>query len=226
MGWKTGREHHFLSQLELRYFFLLEWSKTVVDIREQFPLDLDETLALAKNSNIDHPPKSNPQHPSVITTDFLITVHLPIGEKEYARTVKYSKDLKSRRVLEKFEIERQYWSRRNINWGIVTELDIDSVLSENIKIIHTLLDIKNNYPEISSSIINKARTIMTPLLNRELPVCEVAKVCDEKLSLKTGTSLTIAQHFIAAKEWKIDMAQSFPFEKLTSIIPTLTGGTI
>lgn len=225
-GWKTGREHHFLSQLELKYFFLLEWSEQIIDIREQFPLYLDETLALAKELGIPHPPKSDPNQPIVITTDFLITVRQSIGTREYARTVKYSKDLNSKRVLEKFEIERQYWERRNINWGIVTELDIDSIFAENIKQLHSLLDLENKYPQISSSIIHKAKTIMTPLLNQDMPVWEIAKVCDEKLSLEKGISLTIAWHLIASRQWKINMTKPIQPETLQSVTQVSKGGAV
>ena len=42
-GWKTGRCHHLLSKLECQYFYILEWSPVVCDIREQFPLELSET---------------------------------------------------------------------------------------------------------------------------------------------------------------------------------------
>jgi hypothetical protein len=54
-GWKTeGRDHHLLSTLELHFFYLGEWSRKVIDIREQFPLlsfdkkrpPLEETLAI------------------------------------------------------------------------------------------------------------------------------------------------------------------------------------
>jgi TnsA endonuclease N terminal len=54
-GWKTNREHHLFSKLELHYFYILDWSSIVSDIREQFPLDLDETLAIAKQLGISHP---------------------------------------------------------------------------------------------------------------------------------------------------------------------------
>jgi hypothetical protein len=37
-GWKTKREHHFFSTLERDYFYVLEWSPFVIDIREQYPL--------------------------------------------------------------------------------------------------------------------------------------------------------------------------------------------
>ncbi len=33
-GWKTKRVHHLLSNLELSYFYILEWSPVVFDIRE------------------------------------------------------------------------------------------------------------------------------------------------------------------------------------------------
>ncbi len=38
-GWKTKRQHEFLSNLERDYFFILEWADNIIDIREQFPLD-------------------------------------------------------------------------------------------------------------------------------------------------------------------------------------------
>ena len=38
-GRTTGRIHHLMSNLELRYFLLLDWSEKTIDIREQFPLD-------------------------------------------------------------------------------------------------------------------------------------------------------------------------------------------
>jgi hypothetical protein len=42
-GWKSERVHHFMSNLEMQFFFMLEWSDAVIDINEQFPLDLAET---------------------------------------------------------------------------------------------------------------------------------------------------------------------------------------
>src|SRR5262245_6874782 len=55
-GWKTGRVHHFLSRLELFYFYMLEWSPVVLDVREQYPLlPLQETLSIAASCGIRHP---------------------------------------------------------------------------------------------------------------------------------------------------------------------------
>ena len=48
---------------------------------------------------------------------------------EVARTVKMKDELLKERVLEKFEIEREYWQRRDIDWGIVTEEEIHKVMA-------------------------------------------------------------------------------------------------
>ena len=44
-----------------------------------------------------------------------------------ARTVKPSKDLNKPRVIELFEIEREYWNNRGVDWAIVTEKEISEV---------------------------------------------------------------------------------------------------
>lgn len=37
-GNTMGRIHHLLSNMELSYFYILDWSDKVCDIREQYPL--------------------------------------------------------------------------------------------------------------------------------------------------------------------------------------------
>jgi hypothetical protein len=46
--------------------------------------------------------------------------------------VKPAAELDKARVLEKLEIERRYWQEQGIDWGIITEKDIQSVLVRNI----------------------------------------------------------------------------------------------
>jgi hypothetical protein len=123
-GWKTGRIHHFMSQLEWFYFYSLEWSLDVLDIREQFPLSHEETLAIAKRLGIRHPADPKTKEPIVMTTDFVVTIGNMTHSTIVARTIKYENKLASRRVMQKFEIERVYWTSRNVDWGIVTERDI------------------------------------------------------------------------------------------------------
>ena len=51
----TGRIHHVLSDLEFAVFLLLDHSAAITDIREQFPLNRDDTLNISKEGQLWHP---------------------------------------------------------------------------------------------------------------------------------------------------------------------------
>jgi hypothetical protein len=93
-GWKTERIHHFMSKLECLFFYIVDWSAGVLDIREQFPLDLNETLAIAQQSGIRHPVDVKTKEP-ITTTDFVITVGNVIHNFDIARTIKYQNKLEA-----------------------------------------------------------------------------------------------------------------------------------
>lgn len=207
-GTKAGRSHHLLSTLELNYFYILDWSEDIIDIREQYPLDLPETIALAKEVNIPHPPRSEPNNPSVITTDFLITIRQPIGTKEIARTIKPSEFLTNSRVLEKFEIERLYWQERKIDWGIVTELDINKTLVKNLIWLYRYLD-QNSLPStITTILVPKLIKFMQPIIKKKsVALRDVTNACDSNFGLSSGTSLSLVRHLLATKKWQVNMLE-------------------
>ena len=129
-GMTTGRIHHLLSNQELWYFYLLDWSEKTMDIREQFPLlELEETIEIADSLGIRYPYDRKSGFPYVLTSDFLITT----GQGTVARSVKLAKDLDNPRVCEKLEIERQYWKRKGIEWHLVTENQISRAKARNIE---------------------------------------------------------------------------------------------
>lgn len=69
-GHKTKRTHHLLSDLELATFLFLKWSPTVLDIREQFPLNYDTTLKIAEDKQIKHPSVRGDIH--IMSSDFYV----------------------------------------------------------------------------------------------------------------------------------------------------------
>ncbi len=205
-GWKTGRDHHFMSHLECDYFYLLEWSSVILDIREQYPLDLTETLAIATELGIRHPTDPGTHEPVVMTTDFVNTVCLPVGTIEQARTLKYAKELAHPRVMEKFEIERVYWASRDIDWGIVTEREIDPVLTKNIRWLHPYRDPASLAP-LTDAAIRGVEAALTPrVLEGSLPLRDLADDCDQQFTLQPGTSLAIVRHILANGRWRVNMA--------------------
>ena len=204
-GWKTEREHHFLSKLEWYYFYTLEWSPVVIDIREQYPLDLAETLAIAKQLGTRHPTDPTTQQPVVMTTDFLNTVKKGIETVEHARSVKYKSDLSKPRVLQKLEIERIYWEVRNIDWGIVTDDDVDPILVANIKWIHHHRNAADLLP-LTGDLIARVEAVLTPrVIEDNAPLRDLTDACDDRLGLSPGSSLTVVRHLLANRRWQVNM---------------------
>jgi len=82
--------HEFLSDLERNYFYYLDFSDNVVDIREQFPiLPIEETILIAEELGVEHPKNPKTKEFEAITTDFLITTKdFQSGTTLIARTLK------------------------------------------------------------------------------------------------------------------------------------------
>jgi hypothetical protein len=216
-GCTTGRVHHLLSDLEAKVFYTFDYSPSVCDIREQFPLlPLEETLAIAEECGVTHPTAPITQHPVVMTTDLLVTHHCEGRSAYEARTIKYESELKRPRVLEKLEIERRYWKRRAIDWGIIRECDIHHALIDNIRWIRQYFNITDLYP-LTEEIIRRVSGRLTHYIGREsAPLCEIAWRCDAECQLPDGSSLAIVRHLLATKQWRVDMNKRIqPGERLT-----------
>jgi hypothetical protein len=205
-GWKTKRVHHFLSNLELSYFYVLEWSPVVFDIREQYPLlPLEETFAIAEQCGIRHPTDPKTKEPIVMTTDFFITLPRSIEVIEQARTLKTAKDLQSERTLEKLEIERRYWQNRDIDWGIVTEQEIPQALAKNVDWLHAFFRIEDLSPLSETEIRRIATALTLRMAQGNAVLTDLAAECDDKLGLQPGTALSVSRHLIANRRWLVDM---------------------
>jgi hypothetical protein len=207
-GWKTGRVHHLLSLLELRYFYVLEWSQDVIDIREQYPLlPLEETLAIAQACGIRHPTDPHTKCPVVMTTDFINTVRRAGSDIDHARTVKYEKDLLSKRMLEKLEIERRYWEERGVDWKIVTEGEISTVLAKNVEWFHQYRNLED-FSTIPPLEVEQITSVLSQNLEtHNSSLRSITLHTDAHLGLEPGTSLSLVRHLLACRRWRVDMAK-------------------
>lgn len=221
-GIKTGRQHELMSDMERNYFYFLEFSDEIVDIREQYPLlPLEDTLAIAMELGITHPRNPKTNEPIVMTTDFFVTIQRNGEYFEAARTIKSKDDLLNRRINEKFEIERKYWEKKEIDWGIVTEQEIDKTIAHNISFIQGYkdltridsfqgidnLDLKDLVYEFIKRIIDDERTIR--------------KICfefDRDLGLEKGSGLSIFKYLIMNKIIKIDITKEIDVNEHIPII--------
>jgi len=195
LGWKTNRVHHFMSNNELRYFYQLEWSDSILDIREQFPLlDIEKTMSIAKEAGIKHPIDSQSGFPYVLTTDFLITT----ADGLFARTVKQSGELQNRRILEKLEIERRYWISKGVDWRIITEQEIALQKTYNIEWLHNSKILSGLYLDsvLLSNVLLEIRRLYE---GTNWPVLSFCERLDCRYDIPAGGSLRLFKHLAANK---------------------------
>lgn len=142
--WKHGRMIELLSQAELWFYHVLRWNDDVEDIREQFPLDLDETTEIARN--IGFRPAMNGM--KRMTTDLLVTMK---DGTEAAFSVKASRDdiRNNRRAMELQMIEMEYWKRKGIRWGMLFKEDLDVQMIRNIMDAVTCYEASRVHDEFS-----------------------------------------------------------------------------
>ncbi|MBT3069573.1 TnsA endonuclease N-terminal domain-containing protein [Rhodomicrobium sp. Az07] len=200
-GFTTDRVHHLLSDIECGLFYLADWSDSVTDIREQFPLQRDATQRIAAQLDVAHPCDSATRTPLVMTTDFLLDVVQDRRLKLMARAVKPASDLDKPRTLEKLEIERRYWLEQDVDWGIVTEREIPKVAVRNIAWVHsygTLSHINQPYPgyldEMAEHVLREISARRSGTLRQS------CADIDEGFSLERGTALMLVRHLLARKK--------------------------
>ena len=128
-GIKIDRFYLCFSTLEYYTLRTLEQFSQILDIREQFPLlNKRKFLAIANRLGIDPPRNPKTRTPIITTSDFFLT----LKNRNAVRSVKPSKDLESKRTLEKIELERTYWLEEGVDdFSIITEKDIDKTYAQN-----------------------------------------------------------------------------------------------
>ena len=221
-GMKTNRQHEFLSDMERNYFYILEFSDKVLDIREQYPLlPLEDTITIADELGLKHPKNPYTGEDIVMTTDFLVTILSDEGTKNVARTIKSKDDLLNKRIIEKFEIERVYWKKRGIDWAIITEKEIDKNIAYNISFIQSYRDIHN------IDVFNEMDTIeiqdmiyefIKRIIDNERSVRSIATEFDNDMNLKRGCGLSIYKYLIINKIIEIDLSQRIDVNKNIPIL--------
>lgn len=131
-----GRSIQLLSQGELKAYLYLRWNDKVVDIREQFPLPMYSTFAIARAKGFDHPVRNGELQ--VMTTDMLVDLkdgrHLAVSCKPDANKL-------SDRDNEKITIESLYWKKARTKFVLFETNRISKLLACNI------LDVFQYYDE-------------------------------------------------------------------------------
>jgi len=223
-GWKTNRVHHFLSDSETRFFYLMEYQDSVVDIREHYPLidNMEELISVLDGQLIKRLFNQKTGDPLVLTTSFLISEKNSSGEIQYfARSIKDYRQLENTQAIERFEVMRRYWELKGIDYGIITNKEIPVVLVKNIEYIHSSYHLEEYGMNLKDQLFYEDYLLNTIRDFQNKSIKESLFHFDEKLGIEDGTGLLIFKHLLARKIVKVDMNKAINLEQPCSIINVL-----
>lgn len=206
-GSVAKRIHHLLSDLELAVLLILDWDSHTEDVREQFPLRLDETLSLAEAAGVKHPAQG--KEPVYMTTDFLVDTSKD-GMTQFALQAKYAKALDDARTVEKLEIERRYWQSKGVPWFIVTEREVPRAAFNNIDWLYAHMD-DPGFPDSTTGTLDHYLHHFS--LNPDQSIIEIAKTLDRAYEMKPGESLGEIRSLMAQRQLSFDIKT--PYQQLT-----------
>lgn len=198
-GFQTQRTHHLLSDLELAAFFLFDWNPRVTDIREQYPLRLEDTVEIAEQVGIRHPEMRG--HKQIMSSDFLLDINDPASSK-MAVQVKSSSDLTDCRTVEKLEIERRYWERKEIPWYLLTEKQIPKTVTKNIEWLYPA---QTDLGELEGTLDCVPLYLEFFSKNSVIKISQAAMRLDQAYSLEAGETLQKIRSLMALRVFLFDV---------------------
>ena len=208
-GNRSGRLHHLLSDLELAIFLTLDWQHSVLDIREQFPLRVEDTTHLADELGISHAVFNGT--PQVLSSDFLVTFDRQT-QPLMAFQAKYSTDLSKPEVIERLQLEKRYWEDKQIPWAIITEKEISKEVVMNIQWL---------YPAESEKVAEAELLHQFQLFQTEFDkqpndsIIKIAQQLDLAYNLEPGQALFWLRHLLARRYFLFDV--NLPYRKLIAV---------
>ncbi|TFB21476.1 heteromeric transposase endonuclease subunit TnsA [Filobacillus milosensis] len=224
LGWKSGRVHHLFSDLQARYFYMLEWQDTVVDIREHFPLlDLEDTIQQKSDLNFKLFTDKESGYPYTLSTNFLITINRADGVNVLlARTIKMASELEKKKALERLEIERRYWSEKGIDWGVITQKEISNVFAKNIEWVHSCLYSYAERGFIRDELIYLGNALIERLIDAKHSIRKITADFDKEFNYDSGTGLFVFKFLIASKQIEVDMTNQIDVNLSNPVIEVNT----
>lgn len=201
-GRKSQRDHHMMSSIESEHFYLAEFSDSVVDIREQFPLlPLNYTQKIAKILGVTHPIHPKTKEPIIMTTDQLLTINTPLGITYQAISVKPEDGSGVVRTLEKIDIERVCWELLGVKFNYFTGNALTRIQSRNLD--WATSPFRENPIRISNDQIDYALS--------EMAVGQyfIEDICNRLISMNITTqdqALLLIRFLIADKLISVDLS--------------------
>lgn len=225
----ANRVVHLLTESQLRYFYLLEWgdwggrdssgndSITITDINEQYPLlDMESIIDQLDEPLLKRLKDRNTNLPHVMLTTFLVTATNEQGEEyQFARTIKDGAELEKKATIERLELQRLYWKSRQVDFGIVTPIEIPLQKSKNIEWVLPALNI-GDYGITEPEMIQYSENLLDSLSSRDNPLNSILTSFERHMKVEVGTGLLVFRYLIASRRIRINMDMEIKLDKKPS----------
>jgi TnsA endonuclease N terminal/TnsA endonuclease C terminal len=216
---KTGRVHELFSDVEYNFFLCLERDRSVVDIREQFPLDRNVTQEVARVLDIPHPIYPRTETVTVMTVDFMVTKFIKREKQFVAFNIKTASEMEDKRSVAKLEIQRAALEMMGIPHKLVLDTMMSRDLISKLEWIRRPSIAGNEtvpYPEywneMESTFVHAFSAAPSGLT-----LTEFCKRLDSTSGLPAGTGLTIGRRLMFSRTLEPDLhACSIPDSKLST----------
>ena len=213
-GIKSGRTHRTLSEHESCFFYLAEFSDSVIDIREQFPLlPLSLSLKISQSLSVEHPKHPITKDPIIMTTDFLLTCS--DGQRVWyeAVCVKPREKLSDKRTAEKLDIERVWWELLGVPFHIFYLSELNQIKSKNIQWI---TDVKRKK---CPSTLNEFRGVAKHLLTiGTMQLNEICEIFSHEIGISQDDALVLLKSLLADKEVTVDLSRPIVLSGMIEIM--------
>jgi hypothetical protein len=209
---RTGRNHELLSDGENQTFAMLEWKRSNLDIREQYPLDREISLEVAHEISVRHPYYPGTQVPFVMTLDFLVTSVVDGQEVLRAYSVKEQKELERPEVIERLEIERSFCAEMGIPYYLIIKERLPHSKVRNILWIRKAQlepDAFEEYPGFFEE--HQARMVHDIAATRfRGSLADYCTNYDGRCSVDAGTGMRVARMLLANRALAMDLNNPDP----------------
>jgi hypothetical protein len=160
-----------------------------------------EIISIAKELHYKPPKPYESGCDFIMSTDMFVTIKINHKIVEKAYSVKYKKDLKKKRVLEKLAIEETYWGYRDVPYEIITEDSFNRMAARNISFLFSHAILK---PEIREEVIDHIYNELVDAIfyykDKGIRLCEICKGIDIKNGYEMGFTLRFFYYFAALKD--------------------------
>lgn len=229
-GLKTHRVHHLFSDVEYDVLLVAEWSRSVTDIREQYPLDRQLSQTIAQELKIRHPHYPGTQVPAVMTADFFLTVNDKGAERFVVLNAKRDEEAEQESSLDKLEIQRSYFEMLGIEHHLIYHSQLPKQKVRNIDWIREAQlkqgEIEPRPGYYSALCSCMGRELHTPLDTR-VSLAVYCQSFDERHGLAPGSGLRVARMLIQERALMVDLeSKDITSQPIGSFLMTSRSGQL